>query len=409
MTLNEILERSITERTLKKLVLSRAADKSVRRCEGRLVKLGGEVYLQLETFHADGKATHQNLRAEAEAIVETARTAASLVTGEERSFSQLNLLDTGGECEVKVSSKGKLHIMNRIRTPDAASGGMPSDTPQKGGFGSFELEIAEHDRGKSYILEGGEAFLTLLGVSDKNGRVYDRRRAKYRQINRFLELVSDVYGSLPAEGTLHVCDLCCGKAYLTFAVYWYLTAVRGREVEMYGVDRKADVISYCADSAEKLGYTGLHFVSGDINEFEPERAPDLVVSLHACDIATDIVLANAVRWKTGVILSTPCCHHEMMRQISSPELGFITEHSILKQKLCDAATDALRAKRLEIEGYSVTALELIDPEETPKNVMLRAVRRGISEKKAAALRTEYDAALAFLGAEPYLDRLLGKE
>jgi hypothetical protein len=171
------------------------------------------------------------------------------------------------------------------------------------------------------------------------------------------------------------------------------------------VDLKADVIAFCADLAEKLGYDGIHFTAGDIREFPVRRTPDLTVSLHACDIATDIVLAKGIDSGSRVILSTPCCHHEMMHQLKKKggPMDLVLEHSILKQKFADAATDALRCKALEIQGYDVTALELIDPEETPKNVLIRAVKKGkllpaqLEKKKA-----EYAAVCDLLGIHPYL-------
>ena len=198
---------------------------------------------------------------------------------------------------------------------------------------------------------------------------------------------------------LRVCDLCCGKSYLSFAAYHYFTEVLGRDVKMTGVDLKPDVVAYCNEVAKKLGFAGLEFLHGDVNKYECDEHVHLVISLHACDIATDFVLNKATQWQADVILSTPCCHHEMNHTIECEALSFIAEHSMLRQKLCDAATDALRLKRLEACGYSVCALELIDPEETPKNIMLRALKRrnfDISSPEAKRLQEEYLTAKAFL-------------
>ena len=176
---------------------------------------------------------------------------------------------------------------------------------------------------------------------------------------------------------------------------------------MTGVDLKPDVISDCAKIANELGFDGLEFICGDINDYVPDKAPDLVISLHACDIATDIVLTNAAAWKTAVILSTPCCHHELNHSISCPELEFITRHSMLRQKLCDAATDALRLLRLEAQGYLTPTIELIDPNETPKNVMLRAIRRKNFDengKEAILARESYLNAKKFLCGEDCADK-----
>lgn len=252
------------------------------------------------------------------------------------------------------------------------------------------------------------AFLYHLGITDEGGRILDKKRPKYRQINRFLELVDDIYDTLPADGPLVIYDLCCGKSYLTFAVYYYFTVIRGREIVMRGVDRKPDVIAYCNETAAALGMNRLSFSCGDINAFEPPAGehPQLVLSLHACDIATDIVLMNAVRFGAKVILSTPCCHHEVFHGMQSETLSFMTRHSMLGQKLADAATDGLRCLWLEMQQYDVQTMELIDPEETPKNMMIRAVRRKQPRPEAAleALRRQYDDACALIGFVPYLGR-----
>ncbi|MBO5271036.1 MAG: methyltransferase, partial [Clostridia bacterium] len=190
-----------------------------------------------------------------------------------------------------------------------------------------------------------------------------------------------------------------GKSYLTFAAYYYLSEIPGLRVSMFGADLKPDVIAYCEETARALDFDGLSLLCTDIRAYTPPKSPHLVISLHACDVATDIVLEKAVDWGADVILSTPCCHHELNHSIQCSPLSFVTEHSMLRQKLCDAATDALRLKLLESEGYRTEALELIDPEETPKNILLRAVRRKGFDKaseEAVALREEYLAAREFL-------------
>lgn len=376
-----IIEKNINR--IKKIVFSKATDPSVIKCEAKPVMLKGNTCFSLETFDKSGKAFHQNIElSEAPEIL-------SRMAFEK--FRQTNILTGAGECALMISKKGKATLINNIK----------EDAP--------EVIPTEHDRKKRYIIDSSEHsdFLSALGVCDEKGRVFDKKKAKYRQINRFVELLSDVYDALPKEGTLTVCDLCCGKSYLTFAVYYYLTKICGREVMMYGVDLKADVIEYCTEVAEKLGCQGLKFIASDIAAFKTENTPDLVISLHACDTATDIVLAYAVRRRAKVILSTPCCHHEMNHTMHCSELAFIEKHSILRQKFCDAATDALRALRLESEGYKVEAIELIDPEETPKNVMIRAIRHDkiLPGKREAALN-EYNAACRLLGVTPTLDKLL---
>ncbi len=378
--IREILRREIDKQSLKKLILSKPENKNVLKTNAKPFAAKGQYYLQFESFTADGKALHKNFNA-ADGI----DFALNAILSE---YKQCNIISTGGSCEIKRSKSGRITVIDKIK------GGEKADT-------------VGHNKIKQTILRSGEVypFLVELGISDKSGRIYDKRRAKFKQINRFLEIIDDIYPKLPKEGVLTVCDLCCGKSYLTFAAYHYFTALKGREIAMYGMDLKSDVIEYCSETAEKLGYSSLNFRCGDISTFQLPKV-DLVLSLHACDIATDIVLANAIRMNAGVILSTPCCHHEMMNQIKCDTLDFITEHSMLKQKLCDAATDALRALRLEAEGYKVTAIELIDPEDTPKNVLLRCVRHKISKEVQTELLAKYKANCEFLGVSPYLDKLL---
>ncbi len=321
-----------------------------------------QAHIQMEMFHSDHKATHVNL---------------SLSLPDERhlptlesliaQFSHVTVLTTVGDCELRRAKSGTITLLRG----DALRRSLEQASSTEGALPPIEQKSE-----KKHILTGSEPFLRELGVSDENGRVYDKKQAKFRQINRFLELLRDVESHLPADGPLVVLDLCCGKSYLSFAVYHYLTAIKGRDVRMAGVDLKADVVEYGNRVARALSYDGLHFYCEDVATFTPQAAQvDLVVSLHACDTATDLVLQQAIAQKARVILSTPCCHHELNHTLDCPELDMIAKHSMLRQKLCDAATDAMRLLWLEAYGYRVESLELIDPEETPKNVMLRAVRK----------------------------------
>lgn len=376
-----VFEEVISSKTLEKAVFSRPLDKSVKKTVAKLFKKGSEIYCQIERFTTDNKAHHENIPA-AEAPVRLAEMAM-------REYVQSDIFSKDGFCEILVSKKGHIHIADK-RTKTEKS------TP---------AEVAAHNREKNYILdaETHAPFLSRLGVSDEKGRVFEKKRSKFKQINRFLNLLDDVYDKLPANGLLTVCDLCCGKSYLTFAVYYYLTEIKKREVSMYGVDLKSDVIAHCENVARELDCKGLTFLCGDITAFSPNTRVDLVISLHACDIATDIVLDFAVREKARVVLSTPCCHHEMMRQLNSPSLAFVAKHSMLKQKLCDAATDALRGLKLEASGYIVDMPELIDAEETPKNLMIRAYLAERVDPAARSLaKKQYLAAAEFLGVTPYL-------
>lgn len=375
--LNFVFENQI----LSKLTLSKPEDKTVLRTTGRLIKLKDGVYLALESFLADGKAVHKNIP-----VGDAVEALLALVP---ESYKQMNIQTTGGDCEIKVSKKGKITVIDRIRKENIASASLA------------------HNREKQYILPADKPvdFLIALGVQDENGRIFDKKRSKFRQINRFLEMVADVENHIVTGKELYILDLCCGKSYLSFAVYYYFTKIRGLDVVMDCVDLKQDVIAYCSQVAEKLGYKGLHFVAGDIRQFPIRRQPDLTVSLHACDIATDIVLAKGMDSGSRVILSTPCCHHEMMHQLSPTgnATDLLLEHSILKQKFADAATDALRCKILQINGYEVNALELIDPEETPKNVLIRAVKaKKTDPQKIAQYKQEYETLCKVLNIHPYL-------
>ena len=363
---------------LKKAVLSKPEDKANVKCTLTLRLVGGKTVLQAETLRTDNKALHENI-----ATGNNERLLQIL-----SDWAQVNLITTLGECELRSSKKGKTTLIGGDKLMRAVE---QNDAPQ--------AKIESNNREKNYILCGNEPFLKLLDVSDESGRVRDKKQSKFRQINRFLELIRDCLSHLPSEGTLRICDLCCGKSYLSFAAYHYFTEVLKRDVRMTGVDLKPDVVAYCNEVAKKLGFDGLEFLCGDVNKYECDEHVHLVISLHACDIATDFVLNKATEWQSDVILSTPCCHHEMNHTLDCGALSFISQHSMLRQKLCDAATDALRLKRLEACGYSVSALELIDPEETPKNIMLRALRRrnfDPASAEAKRLQEEYLAAKAFL-------------
>ena len=198
---------------------------------------------------------------------------------------------------------------------------------------------------------------------------------------------------LPKSGDITVYDLCCGKSYLSFAVYYYLTEIKGRTVNMLGIDLKRDCINWCRDLAISLGYTGMTFVTDDVRNTPKGVTPDMVISLHACDIATDIVINRAVELGTKVILSTPCCHRHINDKITASELSFVTDYPHLRNKLGDALTDAIRVARLEANGYSVAALELVDPDDTPKNTLIKAIKkRGVEPEKMK----RYDAILDFV-------------
>jgi SAM-dependent methyltransferase len=248
-------------------------------------------------------------------------------------------------------------------------------------------------------------FLVELGVMSADGRVRARRYGKFRQVNRFLELVEDVLPALPAEGPLRVVDFGSGKSYLTFALHHLLHEVHGREVDLVGLDLKRDVVDTCSALAERLDADGLRFETGDIAGFEAAGPVDLVVSLHACDTATDEAIAQAVRWEARAILAVPCCQHELLGQIESRELAPLLGHGVLKERFAAEVTDAVRAHLLGLAGYDVQVLEFVELEHTAKNVLIRAVRRPARDR--TRLAAEYSSIKAALGIDPALERLLG--
>jgi SAM-dependent methyltransferase len=262
-----------------------------------------------------------------------------------------------------------------------------------------------HDRRKRYLLEEGipVPFLVELGVMQPDGTVRRSRFDKFRQVNRFLELVDDVVPSLKPGKPLRVVDFGCGKSYLTFAIHHLLTAVRGREVEIVGLDLKADVIQACNALAERSRAAGLRFQRGDIGSFEAGGDVDLVVSLHACDTATDEALAQAVRWNADAILAVPCCQKEAYRQIRSPLLAPLLRHGLAKERLAALVTDTLRAQLLELAGYRAQLVEFIPLEHTAKNVLIRAVK---GPAAGADVRRAYEELRDSLGLDPALERLL---
>ncbi|MBP3918574.1 MAG: SAM-dependent methyltransferase [Clostridia bacterium] len=427
-SIKSIMEYLCATLAFEKITFSKCRDKTVLRASAVPFSRRGDDYIQIETRMQDGKALHRNLPAKEAAEV--------LCTLAQRQYRQTDIKTENGSCEIRFSKKDQCGIINKIKpvgmeipkteTPDAVDYGAAGSAAAGSAAEGFAVENSlldgqpvlrrikppPHNKQKRYLLEGehGEtpAFLYPLGITDEHGRILDKKRPKYRQINRFLELLDDVYDRLPKVDPLVVYDFCCGKSYLTFAVYHYFTKIKGRSIKLHGVDRKPDVIAYCNETAAELGMQGMTFYAGDINAFvcPPGETPHLVLSLHACDIATDIVLKNAVRLGAGIVLSTPCCHHKVFGNMHAPELSFITRHSMLGQKLAEAATDGLRCLWMELQDYDVQTMELIDPEETPKNMMIRAVKRKIprTEKEKTKLQKEYDAACAMIGFVPYLGR-----
>ena len=386
-----LIKEAVSRETLKKLVFSRPATSEISKVSARLCAHRGKRILALEYSLPGNTVSHKNLGEENV----TEELSALLME-----YRQANLITTLGDAEWKISKGDKEVILGFDALLRKLHGAAPD----------FERAIEALDKKKNYILSGNEDFLIELGISDKSGRVHDKRQAKFRQINKFLEHIEDIYDELPKDKSIVIYDLCCGKSYLSFAVYYYLTAVKGRfDTELLGIDLKRDVIAWCDSTAKKLKYHGMRFVCDDVTNTPQNLSPDMVISLHACDVATDIVINRAIELEAKVILSTPCCHKYLNDKIRSEELKFVTDYPQLRNKLCEALTDSIRLARINAAGYRVSALELTDPENTPKNTLIKAIReKQSSEKLLRERRDRYEKILDFLlgdEAESYLKEI----
>ena len=362
------------QENLVRAVFSLCRDPALRRIGAHGVQLRGQREVQFETLCADGKALHENL-----APNDAVQKARGLFPEQCR---QVSLFFTDAAYTLRCSKKGAVTISREKGTPAAA-------------------QSARHDKEKHRLLAPqAEPFLRELGLAAQDGRILDRARPKYRQICRFLEILDDAYDVLPKSGPLRVFDLCCGKSYLSFAAYSYLRLTKNREVTLIGVDRKADVIAYCAETAQRCGFDGMQFLCGDIETVLPKGRPDLVLSLHACDIATDLVLSCAAARGARLILSTPCCQHELFGAAHAESLGFLMQQPLLWHKVTDALTDALRCKWLQAQGYAVQTVELVEPEITPKNVLIRAKAVQTDEKTRREAARQFEEACRLFGARP---------
>lgn len=336
------------------------------------------------TFHFQDRVTHENFEPSA-----AARRAVKLL---DRTFADAALYTPIADYSIRSAGNGSFRC--------TAGPPTKADAPP-----------APHNRTRQYLIPEGvpSPFLAEIGVMTPTGQVRSSMQHKFRQINRFLELVEDVVPALAADRVLRVVDFGCGKSYLTFALHYLLTQIHRREVQIVGLDRKADVVAHCAEIANKLGCRGLEFREGDIATHAEAGPVDLAVSLHACDTATDDALAQAIRWKARVILAVPCCQHEFSGRIAGPELAPLVSHGILRERFAALATDALRALALEICGYATQVIEFIDLEHTAKNVLIRAVERPQADAALkAARRAEYESLKRLLGIpDPYLERAVG--
>lgn len=362
-------------------VFSNPCDREVvQKVKLRPLMLRGQLIFQAEEFRGK-QAFHQNLsKEEAAAYVER------LLEG---SFRQMELSSSLGSMHVLVSKKGTMTV-KRKKQPQPKMLASPADL--------------SHNRQKRYILEEGRpvAFLEDLGVMTAEGSVVRAKYHKFKQINRFLELIEDILPRLRKDRELTIIDFGCGKSYLTFAMYYYLKELKGYSLRVIGLDLKKDVIDRCNQLARRYGFDGLNFYHGDIATYEGVSQVDMVVTLHACDTATDFALAKAVNWGASVILSVPCCQHELNAQMKNELMEPVFRYGLIKERMAALYTDALRAELLESRGYRTQILEFIDMEHTPKNILIRGVLQGENKDN----QKELGELMEFLQVTPTLYRLL---
>lgn len=305
-------------------------------------------------------------------------------------FRQINLWDDEFEYSVKITKKEKV-LFNKKRN------------------NSCQKKEESHNKVKNYLITEGEIIAPLvdMGVFTKEGKVVNSMYDKYRQINKFIEFIDDAVEKTGLK-TLNIIDFGCGKSYLTFVVYYYFTYIKRMPVNVTGLDLKADVIKKCNIAAEKYGYENLHFEVGDINGYRTNEKIDMVITLHACDTATDFALYNAISWNAGIIISVPCCQHELCGQMRDSELSIIERYGIIKERAAALMTDAVRGNMLEYCGYKTQLLEFIDFEHTPKNILIRAVKSNITQKHRRLMLDETDKLCKSFNFRPTLVELLEK-
>ncbi len=379
------LQSLITDKLTDITISNPEKTESLVKIKIRPMELKGKVHYQIEEF-TKTQAFHKNV-----SLKELQELFPSYF---ENRFRQAQLHLQGEDVQILVSKKGAVSVLRKKAKHDS----LP------------KLPLS-HNRAKNYILNEGTPvpFLVELGVMTKEGAVTKAKYDKFRQINRFLEFIQDILPSLPQDRTITILDFGCGKSYLTFAIYHFLKVLHGRDVRILGLDLKKDVIANCNRLAEKLGYSELTFLHGDIADYEGMNQVDMVVTLHACDTATDFALAKAISWDASVILSVPCCQHELNKQLKNEKLSPLLKYGLIKERTAALFTDAIRGNLLEAAGYQTQILEFIDMEHTPKNILLRAVRK--QKPNAEMLKKnleELQPTLALLNAEPMLYQLLKK-
>jgi len=357
----------------------KGVDKDCNKLKIKPVVIKNERVLQFE-YEYDKKVKHENLKG-----VQAIDVAFGLI---KTYFKQAMIYTIDADYQVLVSKKGVPKVLEKAPSRNTVD--------------------LSHNRKKNYIIEENKPcnFLHALGVMTEQGKVINKKYDKFRQINRYLEMIADCVPHLDTSRKIQIVDFGCGKAYLTFAMYYYLVELKGLDVDIIGLDLKADVIEHCSQLAKTLHYDDLHFVQGDIKNFTGLKQVDMVVSLHACDTATDESLVKAVNWDASVILAVPCCQHELFKKIHNPLMATMEKHGLIKERLSSLITDSIRANALEIMGYNTQMLEFIDMEHTPKNILIRAYKTGKMNPEAVK---EYKEFTNFWHVRPYIEQALGEE
>lgn len=375
--LKELINR-IFENEIKKAVISKPASK-----QGEFKKI---TVSRMPKFFQIAKHTEKQVFHENVQFDEVANRTAELMGND---FLQFNAWDNEKEYYI-IAKNGKYSYKTR------STG---NETP---------VAPVQHNRQKQYLLPEGQVIEPLvdMGIFTKEGKVVNAMYDKYKQINRLIEIIDDGIRQQNLK-KINIIDFGCGKSYLTFIVYYYLTEIKKIETDIIGLDLKKDVIEKCNKAAEKYGYKNLRFELGDINGYKCPFDVDMVITLHACDTATDFALYNAVNWGAKMIFSVPCCQHELNKQIKTDKLSVLTRYGIIQERFSALLTDSIRGNLLEYCGYKTQLLEFIDFDHTPKNILIRAVLKGSNPKatKEKALR-EVKSAMEEFNVEPTLYKLL---
>ena len=376
------IEKYLDEKLVRIIISKSRIKGEKRKIQIRPILLKGALVFQAEDYKQK-QVFHQNL---------SGKEALEKIGEWMQEMQQLELLHQDGRVNMLVSKKGKITLKqseNGCQVPQAD---------------------LTHNRKKKYILDPQVKvpFLEDLGVQTSEGKIVHSRYDKFRQINRFLEFVEDILPALPKDREVVILDFGCGKSYLTFAMYYYLHELKGYDIRIIGLDLKEDVIRHCNELRTRYGYEKLDFLTGDIADYDGVDQVDMVVTLHACDTATDFALDKAIRWNAKVILSVPCCQHELNRQISNEILAPAFKYGLIQERMAALFTDAIRGNLLEEAGYQVQLLEFIDMEHTPKNILIRAVKHGKQGqhgKKEKQLHSDVQRMLEFLHVDPMLAQL----